>query len=116
MQGEAALQGTWTGREVTPGSGGTATLAFVGRTLEFHGASADDWVKGTYTLQSNSSPSQMICTVTDCAAKENLGQRCYAIYKIDQGELVITGNALGELKFPASFDAPVARHFVLTHP
>src|SRR5579864_3943544 len=70
-----AMEGTWAGREITAGREGTATLKISGQTLEFHGEAADDWIKGTFTVQEDANPRQCVGIATDCAAPEYIGKK-----------------------------------------
>jgi uncharacterized protein (TIGR03067 family) len=109
------LEGSWHGREVTPGREAPATLTFSGQNLEFHGADADDWLKGTFILQEDGHPKQCVATVTECASTEYVGKKSYSIFKIEDGTLTITGNELGVSDFPSAFDASGSRQFVFKH-
>jgi uncharacterized protein (TIGR03067 family) len=108
----AAWQGTWRGVEVTPGHEGTATLTVSGQNIEFHGADADDWVKGTFMLREDVHPNQCVATVTECASPDYVGDKCYSIYKLADGALTMTGNGPGDPNIPATFDAYGSREFV----
>src|SRR5690242_18942796 len=100
-----AFEGSWTGREVTPGREGPASLLVSGHTLEFHGSASDDWLKGTFTLHEDTNPKQLTGTVTECPAADYIGKGVYSIYKIEDGALTIAGNEPGDSNAPASFDA-----------
>ncbi len=108
----SALEGAWKGRVVTPGREGPASIIFSGQTLEFHGDGTNNWVKGTFTLRENTDPKQLVGIVTECAAPEYVGQKAYAIYKIENGTLTLTGNLPGVSNFPAAFDDPDAGQIV----
>src|SRR5271157_2013189 len=110
-----ALEGSWHGNELTPGQQGSASLTLSGQTLEFHGADANDWCKGTFILRENTDPKQLVGTITDCPSAEAVGKTVYAIYKIENGSLTISGNAPGDLNIPAAFDTSGTRQFVLKH-
>jgi hypothetical protein len=43
-----------------------------------------------------------------------VGKTAHEIYKIENGELTITGNEPGNPAVPSSFDAPGARQMVFT--
>jgi len=107
-----ALEGSWVGREVTPGREGPATLTVSGHHLDFLGANSDEWLKGTFILRENTNPKQFIGVVTDCAAPQYVGLKSYSIFTIENETLTLTGSELGITNFPASFDAPDARRFV----
>ena len=110
-----AFEGSWKGRDVTPGHEGPASLVVSGGNLEFHGADSDDWLKGTFTLHQETDPKQFVGVVTECASADNIGKKAYAIYKIEDGTLTITGTDLGDPNFPSSFDAPGTRQLVFKH-
>lgn len=106
------LEGQWHGNEVTPGQQGSASLTFSDQSMEFHGADANDWCKGTFILRENTDPKQLVGTITDCPSAEMVGKTVYAIYKIQNGTLTISGNAPGDPNIPAAFDAPGTRQFI----
>jgi uncharacterized protein (TIGR03067 family) len=108
-----SLEGAWRGTEVTPGQQGVASLTISGQSLEFHGADASDWCKGTFILRENTDPKQLVGTITDCSSTDVIGKMVYAIYKIDDGTLTITGSAPGDANVPAAFNTYGARQFVL---
>jgi uncharacterized protein (TIGR03067 family) len=108
-----AFEGSWKGRDATPGHEGTVSLTFSGQSLEFHGTGTDDWLKGTFTVREDTNPKQFVGTVTDCAAPENIGKKAYAIYKIEGDTLTIAGYPLGDSDFPPAFDASGCRLLVL---
>jgi uncharacterized protein (TIGR03067 family) len=110
-----AFEGLWNGRETTPGQEGPASLTVSHQTLEFHGAAADDWLKGTFTLRDDTNPKQFLGVVTECAVPEYVGKMCYAIYKIEDGKLIVAGNEPGVSSIPPAFDAPGSRQFVFKH-
>jgi uncharacterized protein (TIGR03067 family) len=110
-----AIEGSWHGRDVTPGHDGPASLIISGQTLEFHGGDTDDWAKGTFTLREDTTPKQLIGVITDCASADNIGKKCYAIYKVENGTLTLTGSQIGAPNPPPSFDAPECRQMVFKH-
>jgi uncharacterized protein (TIGR03067 family) len=83
--------------------------------LEFHGAYANDWLKGTFTLREDTNPKQFVGVVTECAGPEYVGRNCYAIYKLEDGTLTVAGNEPGVSGFPSAFDASGSRQFVFKH-
>jgi uncharacterized protein (TIGR03067 family) len=109
------FEGTWIGHETTPGQEGQVSLTITGQTVEFHGASANDWLKGTFTLRDDANPKQFTGVVTDCGAPEYIGKTCYAIYKIEDGTLTVAGYEPGAAGFPSAFDAPGTRQMVFKH-
>lgn len=110
----AALQGRWTGREIGVTPDGPRHVAFSETQFEYHGADPNDWGKGTFIVKEDTNPKQLLVTLTDCGPKEYVGKTCCMIYKIEGGTLTATANEPGNPTFPASFDAPGARHMVFT--
>lgn len=108
----AALQGTWKGQEIGVNAERPASLVLSGANLEFHGADAGDWCKGTFSLREDTNPKQMIGVITDAPDLQYVGKTVNAIYRIKDGALTIAGNAPGNPAPPAAFDAPDARQFV----
>jgi uncharacterized protein (TIGR03067 family) len=109
------FEGSWKGRDVTPGNEGPVSLIVSGLNLEFHGAEPDDWLKGTFTLHEDTNPKQLVGVVTDGASADNIGKKIHAIYKIEDGTLTITGGGLDDSGFPSSFDATGTRQLVFKH-
>ncbi|HEY2081314.1 MAG TPA: hypothetical protein VGI88_00910 [Verrucomicrobiae bacterium] len=103
------LQKSWQGQERGGGAIQTNSLVLSGSSLEFHGANPQEWYKGTFTLREDTTPKQMIVTITDCPFQKYIGKTANAIYRIDNGTLTIAGNEPGNPAMPASFDAPGAR-------
>lgn len=66
-------------------------------------------------LRDNTDPKQLVGTITECPSADAVGKMVYAIYKIENGSLRITGNAPGDLNIPAAFDSSGIRQFVLKH-
>jgi uncharacterized protein (TIGR03067 family) len=108
----AALQGSWKGQEIEGNSERTVSLVLSGANLEFHGADANDWCKGTFSLREDTNPKQMIGVITEGPDPRYVGKTVYAIYRIEDGVLTISGNAPGSPAPPAAFDAPDARQLV----
>jgi uncharacterized protein (TIGR03067 family) len=104
----AALQKSWRGEEQGQPAGQTNSLVLSGNNLEFH-ANSQEWYKGTFTLHEDTNPKQMIVTITDCPAPQYVGKIANAIYRIENGTLIIAGNEPGNPVVPASFDAPGTR-------
>jgi uncharacterized protein (TIGR03067 family) len=107
-----ALQGSWKGRVVGGDSERPVSLVFSGANLEFHGADANDWCKGTFSLREDTRPKQLIGVITEGPDPQYVGARVYAIYRLEEGVLTISGNAPGSSAPPADFDAPDARQLV----
>ena len=108
----AAIQGSWKGRVVGGDSERPVSLVFSGSNLEFLGTDAYDWCKGTFSLREDTRPKQLIGVITDGPDLQYVGMKVYAIYRIDEGVLTISGNAPGSTAPPADFDAPDARQLV----
>jgi uncharacterized protein (TIGR03067 family) len=106
------LEGVWKGVEITKDNEGPASLTFSGQTLDYHGHEDGDWLKGTFTLREDTTPRQFIGVITACDNPDAIGKKCYAIYKIEDGALTVSGAAPGESDFPSAFDATGAREFV----
>jgi uncharacterized protein (TIGR03067 family) len=109
----SGLQGKWKGREAGRPTEGARLLTISGNTLEFRAADTNEWYKGTFTLQEDKNPKQLVGVITACAAPEYLGKTVNAIYRIESGTLTLTGNEPGNAEVPKSFDAPGSRKFVL---
>jgi uncharacterized protein (TIGR03067 family) len=107
------LEGKWSGVEITHDNEGPVTLTFTADTMAYQGHEANDWVKGTFSVRENTSPKQFIGVITGAESPDSIGKKVYAIYKIDDGTLTITGAAPGESDFPAEFDSEGTREFVL---
>ena len=110
----AMLQKSWHGEEGRGVARSTNSLVLSGNNLEFHGANPQEWYKGTFILREDTTPKQMIVTVTDCPAPQYIGKIANAIYRIENGTLTIAGNEPGNQAMPASFDAPGARMITFT--
>jgi RNA polymerase sigma factor (sigma-70 family) len=108
------LQGTWKGREMGTGPAGVSSLILQGTNLEFHGADPREWYKATFTVRDDTTPKQLLIVITDCPAPAFVGKTSHSIYEIHDGTFTITGNAPGDPRVPASFDAPGARKLVFT--
>jgi uncharacterized protein (TIGR03067 family) len=109
----AAIQGTWTGQVQEEEGKGTASLVIRGDSLEFHAPDKQEWYKATFSLF-DTTPKQLVATVTGSSVSDFVGQTAYAIYRLEDGTLTLAGNAPGVPVAPASFDAPWARKFVFT--
>lgn len=112
----AALQGTWKGQEVSRRSEGTCSLTISGNAVEFIGADTNEWYKGTFILREDADPKQLVAAITECPMAQYQGKTTYAIYRLENGTLTLTGNEPGNPEVPASFDAPGARKFVFQKP
>jgi len=106
------FEGSWTGRDVTPGREGPASLLVSGDTLEFHGADPTDWLKATFTLHDDTNPKQCDGVVIECPEHDYVGKNFYSIYKIEDGILAVAGNEPGNTNIPSTFDAPGTRQII----
>jgi uncharacterized protein (TIGR03067 family) len=109
----ASLQGTWTGHEAGDDKDGEASLVIKDSALEFHGGNSNEWYKATFVVY-DTSPRQMIVSITDCPFPQYKGQTGYAIYQLENGKLTVTGNEPGNPTVPADFDAVGARKLVFS--
>jgi len=110
----AMIQKSWHGQEGAGAAAGTNSLVLSGNNLDFHGANPQEWYKGTFILHEDTTPKQMIVTITDCPAPQYVGKIANAIYKIENGTLTIAGNEPGNPAMPATFDAPGSRLVTFT--
>lgn len=104
----ASLQGTWQGRAVGDEPAAPCSFVIAGNNFEFHGPDAKVWYKGTFTLREDTKPKQYIAVITDCPFPQYVGKTSMAIYRLENGNLTITGNEPGKPTPPAAFDAPGA--------
>ena len=108
----ASLQGTWNGREIGATPETPRRLVFAGNQFDYRGANADDWGKGTFTLQADTRPKQLLLTLTECGPTQYIGKTCCMIYKLEDGTLTAAANEPGNPVAPPNFDSPGARHMV----
>jgi hypothetical protein len=109
------FEGAWSGHDATPGQDGPETLRVSGHTMEFHGADANDWLKGTFTLREDASPKQFVGVITQCGNQDYVGKSCCAIFEIEEGTLTVSGYQPGVSVFQPAFDAPGSREIVFKH-
>ncbi|MGD0261857.1 MAG: hypothetical protein ABSD29_18975 [Verrucomicrobiota bacterium] len=105
------LQGSWSGQETGGRSKGACSLVIKGSNLEFHGADTNEWYKAAFSAY-DTTPKQVVITITDCPFPDYVGISAYAIYQLQDGTLTMTGNEPGSPVVPADFDAPGARKIV----
>ena len=110
------FQGTWNGREMGRQTEGACYFMMSGNALEFQGVNTNEWYKGTFVLREDTNPKQLVGTITECPDPKFVGKAVYAIYRIEEGTLTLTGNAPGNPEPPSSFDAPGSRKFVFKKP
>ena len=108
----AALQGTWTGKELSADSDDPCRLVVSGQNFEFHGPDANEWYKGTFTLREGSDPKVMVAAITECPVENYIGKTDFAIYRLENGTLTLTAREPGNPDVPAGFDPPETRRFV----
>jgi uncharacterized protein (TIGR03067 family) len=107
----AALQGTWTGKELSADSDDPCHLIVSGHNFEFRGPDPNEWYKGTFTLRENSDPKVLVAAITDCPVDKYIGKTDYAIYRLENGTLRLTAYEPGNPEVPPGFDAPESRRF-----
>ena len=107
----AALQGQWQGKEIGGKTEGVCYFTVSGNNAEFRGADTNEWLKGIFILRADTNPRQLVSLTSACSSPECVGKTVYAIYRIEDGTLKLTGNEPGNPEVPASFDASGARQF-----
>ena len=112
LSDSAALQGTWSGKELSADSDEACRLVVSGQNFEFHGSDPNEWYKGTFTLREGSSPKVLVAAITECPVEKYNGKTDYAIYRLENGTLTLTAYEPGNPEVPAGFDAPETRRFV----
>jgi uncharacterized protein (TIGR03067 family) len=112
LSDSAALQGTWTGKELSADSDDACRLVVSGQNFEFHGPDPNEWYKGTFTLREGSDPKVMVAAITECPVEKYIGKTDFAIYRLENGTLTLTAREPGNPDVPAGFDAPESRRFV----
>jgi hypothetical protein len=105
----SAIQGKWSGHET--GAEGKSTLDLTSKTLEYHGADTNEWYKASISAY-DTDPKQMVVTITQCPFPQYVGATSYAIYKLQDGTLTITGNEPGFPGAPKAFEADGSRTLV----
>lgn len=109
------LQGTWSGQEAGASGTGSPSLVFQGSNLELHEVNTNMWYKASFILHEDTSPKQLVVTITDCPASQYVGKTANAIYQIKDGTLTIAANEPGNPAVPAGFGASGARTVVFKH-
>jgi uncharacterized protein (TIGR03067 family) len=103
-----ALQGTWEGEEIGRESQGKWTMTIIGNSLRFDGPGKVEWYTATFTLTPDQTPKQLQATITDCPQADFVGRSSKAIYKIEDGILILVGNRPGVPDAPKDFDGDAA--------
>jgi hypothetical protein len=101
----SALQGTWTAPAAGAGDA-SPSLLIHGSSFEFRESDPHQWFKGTFTLREDVDPKQFVSVITNCANPGFVGLTAFAIYRLDDRALLMTGNAPGNPSVPAAFGAP----------
>jgi hypothetical protein len=105
----SAIQGKWSGHEA--GAEGKSSLVLTSTSLEYHGADTNEWYKATISAY-DTEPKQLVVTITQCPFQQYVGATSYAIYKLVDGTLTISGNEPGFPGAPSSFEAAGSRTLV----
>ena len=105
----SAIQGKWRGKE--NGVQGTSSCVLTSSTLEYHGADTNEWYKADISVY-DTMPKQIVVVVTDCPFPQYVGRTSYAIYKLEDGTLTISGNEPGFPGAPTAFEAAGSRTMV----
>jgi uncharacterized protein (TIGR03067 family) len=112
LSDSAALQGTWTGKDLSADSDAPCRLIVSGQAFEFHGPDANEWYKGTFTLREDANPKVLVASISECPVDKYIGKTDYAIYRLENGTLTLTAREPGNPDVPSGFDAPETRQFV----
>lgn len=109
----AALQGTWTGREIGVTPDTPRVLVISGSHIEYRGSHEQDWGKGTFSIQEDTQPKQLIVSLMECGFPQYVGKTTVMIFKIENGTLTAAANEPGTIA-PADFDTEGTRRMVFT--
>jgi len=112
LSDSTALQGAWTGKELSADSDAPCRLVVSGQNFEFHGPDPNEWYKGTFTLREDSNPKVLVAAISECPVEKYNGKTDFAIYRLENGTLTLTAYEPGNPEVPAGFDAPETRRFV----
>lgn len=107
----AIMQGTWSGQQVGVYTQVSPSLIIQSNYLEFHGADSREWYKATFTLRPDTNPKRLDAVVTDCPLPKYVGQTAHAIYKIEDGKLMLDASEPGDPTVMATFGE---HYFVFT--
>ena len=108
----ATFQGKWKGRILDANPEDACSFVMSGHHFEFRHADTNVWYKGTFTLREDTTPKQYIAVITECPFPQYVGKTSLAIYRVQDGAILLTGNEPGK-PVPASFDAPDAARMEL---
>ncbi len=107
------LQGKWEGVEAGRESDGKCTLTITGQTIHLQAANKGEWYQATFTLPADTTPQQLVATITDCPAPAFVGKSAFSIFKLEDGTLTLVGHAPGDPDAPKAFEGDAtARKFV----
>ncbi len=101
-----SLQGVWVGEGGRQGGGpsGQWRLAVTNDTVRVEGPGSGQWYAGTFTLRSNTLPTQGELVITDCPARDYVGKTSKAIFKLEGKTLTFAAREPGDPVMPASFE------------
>lgn len=94
------LQGSWEG--VVEGQGKIA-ITITGNSLRFKGQRTNDWYETTFTLPAGTDPQQLHATIKGGAQPDHIGKVVFAIFKIEDGTLVLAGIQDSAVEPPKTF-------------
>jgi uncharacterized protein (TIGR03067 family) len=100
------LQGTWVGVVAGEKSDTKYTVKITGNSFHFH-RDPEFWFRTTFTLPVGTDPQQLLATIKECApGQENsIGKTVAAIFKIEEGTLILAARGDGGDETPTGFDA-----------
>jgi uncharacterized protein (TIGR03067 family) len=100
------LQGTWVGGVVGEKTDAKYTVTISGDSFHFH-RDPEFWFRTTFTLPAGTDPQQLLATIRECApGQENsIGKTVAAIFKIEEGTLILAARGDGGDETPTGFDA-----------
>ncbi|MFH0801411.1 MAG: hypothetical protein V2A78_03370 [bacterium] len=116
---KTTLEGPWNGYEEGASSQWNAAFGEAARTFKFGNSTGTEWYKGTYSVDTGTTPRRIELSVEDSSDSWYIGKISYGIYKIENNTLSLAFFNPGVSARPASFTAfnvsgLVQRLFVLT--
>ena len=101
------LQGTWSGVVANDKSGARYEVRIAGDTLNFR-RDSNFWFSTTLVLPPDARPKRFEATILSAAPGQEsaLGKTVVAIFKIEDGMLVLAARGDGDDNAPTSFDEP----------